>query len=268
VDSDQLREHLRQAEEAARIAAEVLESWRGRFGVREKGRGDLVTEADHEAQAAIYDYLGKACPGFAFHGEEDAGQASDPRQPGSPPTWIIDPIDGTINYVHDVPNYCVSIGLWDGQRLVVGVVYDPRAQEMYSAAAGQGAMLNGQPIRVSGTDRLEQALVSTGFSSKLEKVARNLKAWEHLTYHAQSLRRTGSTALNLAYVAAGRFDGYWAYDNHAWDVAGGFVLVQEAGGLVTRINGDPIDPFESDCVATNGQFHAELIAKLHEADKR
>jgi myo-inositol-1(or 4)-monophosphatase len=129
-------------------------------------------------------------------------------------------------------------------------------------------MLNGQPIRVSGTDRLEQALVSTGFSSKLEKVARNLKAWEHLTYHTQSLRRTGSTALNLAYVAAGRFDGYWAYDNHVWDVAGGFVLVQEAGGRVTRINGEPIDPFESDCVATNGQFHAELIAKLHEADKR
>lgn len=267
VQIDQLQEHRRQAEAAARIAADILEMWRGKFRISEKGRGDLVTEADHAAQAAIYEYLAKCCPGFAFHGEEDLARATDPRQPDNPPTWIVDPLDGTINYVHDVPSYSVSIGLWDGRDLVVGVVFDPRAQEMYSAASGLGATLNGEPIRVSTIQRLEHALLSTGFSSKLEKAARNLKAWEHITYHAQSLRRTGSTALNLAYVAAGRFDGYWAYDNHAWDVAGGFVLVREAGGVVTRINGDPLDPFESDCVVTNGLFHQELVVALREATR-
>ncbi len=157
-----------------------------------------------------------------------------------------------------MPCYCVSIGLLAQGELVVGIVYDPRQQEMFAAAKGMGAWLGDKRINVSKVDRLADALLATGFAPDLKGQERTLDWWRYFSFRAQSLRRTGSTALNLAYVACGRFDGYWAFDNHAWDVAGGFVLVREAGGLVTRIDGGPEDCFAPDQIATNGHIHAAL----------
>ncbi|HEY8503641.1 MAG TPA: inositol monophosphatase family protein [Gemmataceae bacterium] len=260
------------AEEAARRGAAVLDGWRARFRVREKAPADLVTDADLASQEAIHTFLAREFPGHAFLGEEQLpglpprpvadGGGNGQAGPDERPTWVVDPIDGTINYVHDVPFYCVSVGLWAAGDLRVGAVYDPRGGEMFSAAQGQGATLNGHPIRVSPVPRLREALLSTGFPADVAAQLRNLDWWRTFAPRAQSLRRTGSTALNLAYVAAGRFEGYWAFDNSPWDVAAGVVLVREAGGFVTRADGSPCDPFRPDILATNGLLHAEMLECL------
>src|SRR5438105_455609 len=261
-DAD-LLDWLAAAEDAARRGAAVLEEWRTRFSVRENGRADLVTDARLAAQAAVRSALLGRYPDHAFLGEEDG--PNQPRPPaGAPPTWMVDPLDGTTNYVHDVPMYCVSIGLEVAGELVVGAVYDPRQDEMFAAARGHGATLNGKPIRTSATDRLGDALLATGFPPDLRGQERQLDWWRYFSLRTQSLRRTGSTALNLVYTAAGRFDGYWAFDNHAWDVAGGVVIVREAGGLVTALDGGPYDPHGRPCLATNGPLHPFLVQALHD----
>lgn len=249
------------ADEAARRGAAVLEHWRARFSVREKGRADLVTEADHASQQVIREFLQSKFPDLGFLGEEDPGAKTGTIDP-TVPTWIVDPLDGTANYVHDVPAYCVSIGLMANGELVVGTIYDPRQDELFSAAAGLGATLNGRPMSVSGVGELWGAMLSTGFPPDPECQERNLAQWRAFAFRAQALRRTGSTALNLAYVAAGRFDGYWAFDNFAWDVAAGVVLVREAGGVVTRADGSDCDPFQPDIVATNGKLHAAVVGAI------
>ncbi|HKA07685.1 MAG TPA: inositol monophosphatase family protein [Gemmataceae bacterium] len=248
------------AEEAARLGAAQLEDWRSRFSVREKAHADLVTEADHASQQAIRTFLQNRFPDHDFLGEEDPGAKYGRGL--SVPTWIVDPLDGTANYVHDVPAYCVSVGLIASGEPVAGAIYDPRQREMFSAAKGQGASLNGKPIRVSDIAEMRRALLSTGFPPDPDCQERNLLWWRAFAYRAQALRRTGSTALNLAYVAAGRFDGYWAFDNYAWDVMAGIVLVQEAGGNVTRADGSPIDPFRPDIVAANPQLHTAMMEVL------
>ncbi len=249
--------YLDAAREAARRGAAALEQWRARFRVQEKARFDLVTDADLASQQAIYDYLGASFPDHLFLGEED--KVHHRPGPDAPPTWIIDPLDGTTNYVHDCPLYCVSIGLQVAGELVVGVVYDPRREEMFAAARGLGAWLGNEPIRVSRAGRLEEALLATGFPPDLRGQERTLDWWRYFSLRARSLRRTGSTALNLAYVAAGRFDGYWAFDNHVWDVAGGAVLVREAGGTLTNVDGSPYDPYTPDALASNGPLHPVLL---------
>jgi myo-inositol-1(or 4)-monophosphatase len=256
-----LTDYLDAAREAARRGAAVLEEWRHRFQVREKGRFDLVTEADLGSQQAIRDFLHGRYPDHDFLGEE--GGAGE-RRPGAgaPPTWIVDPLDGTTNYVHDCPLYCVSVGLEVAAELVVGVVLDPVRQELFAAASGLGAWLNDLPIHTSQAGRLEEALLATGFPPDLRGQERTLEWWRYFSLRTRSLRRTGSTALNLAYVAAGRFDGYWAFDNHAWDVAGGVVLVREAGGVVTNVDGTPYDPYTPDALASNGPLHPVLLECL------
>ncbi|MFO0808196.1 MAG: inositol monophosphatase family protein [Gemmataceae bacterium] len=255
-------DYLQAAQNAALQGAEVLEGWRGRFSAREKGRADLVTEADLASQIAVREFLLGQFPDHAFLGEEDGPNQARPA-PGAPPTWIVDPIDGTTNYVHDVPCYCVSVGLEIAGELVVGVVYDPRQREMFAAAKGMGATLNGLPLRTSATSVLGEALLSTGFPPDMVGQTHQLDWWQVLSYKAQSLRRTGSTALNLAYVAAGRFDGYWGFDNNAWDVAGGVVLVREAGGIVTGLDGGAYDWHRKPCLATNGPLHPVLVSTLN-----
>jgi myo-inositol-1(or 4)-monophosphatase len=251
------------AEEAARIGAAVLEDWRSRFSVREKAHADLVTEADQNSQQAIRVFLAARFPDHAFLGEEDPEAKAGKVSPNMP-TWIVDPLDGTANYVHDVPAYCVSVGLLVNGVPSVGAIYDPRQSEMFSAATGLGATLNGKPIRVSAIDELRRALLSTGFPPDPDCQERNLRWWRAFSYQAQALRRTGSTALNLAYVAAGRFDGYWAFDNFAWDVTAGIVLVREAGGIVTRIDGSTSDVFQPDIAAGNPAIHSAMLATLSE----
>ena len=259
-----LADYLAAAVEAAEIGAAILEDWRSRFHVTEKERNNLVTEADHASQKAVREHLLGKFPGHAFVGEEDHfGHAIESTRPsGDAPAWIVDPLDGTMNYVHDVPAYCVSIGLWLHGEAVVGVILDPRMKETFTATKGGGAFLNGKPIRVSSTPKLADALLSTGFPSGYEMQRRNLDAWERVASRSQSIRRTGSTALNLAYVACGRFDGYWAYDNWSWDVAAGAALVLEAGGAVNTADGLPFDPFRMDCCVTNGRVQRELLDVL------
>jgi myo-inositol-1(or 4)-monophosphatase len=247
--------------EAARRAAVVIEDWRRRFSVREKGRFDLVTDADLASQQAIRSYLHDHFPDHDFLGEEDARPHGRPG-PDAPPTWVVDPIDGTTNYIHDCPLYCVSIGLQMAGELVVGVVLDPSRPELFEAAKGQGAWLNGRRLETSRTATLEESLLATGFPADLRGQERMLAWFRWFSLRTQSLRRTGSTALNLAYVAAGRYDGYWAFDNHAWDVAAGVVLVREAGGVVTNVDGSPFDPYTPDGVASNGPLHPLLLEAL------
>src|SRR5262245_8329321 len=239
---DELTVYREAAQEAARRGAAVLAEWRQRFSVREKGRADLVTDADVGSQNAIRAYLTGLFPGHAFLGEEGPESKSRPG-PGAPPTWIVDPLDGTTNYVHDCPLYCVSIGLQIAGALVVGVVYDPSRQEMFHAAKGQGAWLNEQRLQTSTTAKLDEALLATGFPPDLRAQEQALDWWRYFSFNARSLRRTGSTALNLAWLAAGRFDGYWGFDNHVWDVAGGVVIVREAGGIITNPDGSKYDPY-------------------------
>jgi myo-inositol-1(or 4)-monophosphatase len=191
-------------------------------------------------------------------GEEDK-EAKRRLGSDAPPTWIVDPLDGTTNYVHEYPCYCVSIGLQVAGELVVGAICDPSRQELFSAARGLGAWLGDRRLRTSRTSRLQDALLATGFPPDLRGHEKTLAWWRELSLLSQSLRRTGSTALNLAYVAAGRFDAYWAFDNWAWDVAAGVVLVREAGGVVTNIDGKPFDPFTPDALAANGSLHPVLL---------
>jgi myo-inositol-1(or 4)-monophosphatase len=256
-----LSDYLDAAREAARRGAAVLEEWRSRFQVREKGRFDLVTEADLGSQQAVQEYLRGRYPGHGFLGEEDKSAQARPG-PEAPPTWVVDPLDGTTNYVHDFPLYCVSIGLQVAGALVVGVVYEPVRREMFAAAQGLGAWLNDQRLRTTTIDGLDRALLATGFPPDLRGQERALDWWRFLSLRAQSLRRTGSTALNLAYLAAGRFDGYWAFDNHVWDVAGGTVLVREAGGIITNADGSPYDPYTPDALASNGPLHPALLEAM------
>ncbi len=267
-----LQTYLEAAREAAQRAAAVLEDWRKRFRVREKARFDLVTDADLASQRIIREFLGQRFPDHDFLGEEDDSARACPQSPpyqgraggGGPPTWIVDPLDGTTNYVHDCPLYCVSIGLQVAGQLVVGVVYEPSRREMFSAAQGLGAWLNERRLQTSAAAKLEEALLATGFPPDLRGQERTLDWWRYLSFRARSLRRTGSTALNLAYVAAGRFDGYWAFDNHVWDVAGGVVLVREAGGTVTNVDGSSYDPYTPDALASNGPLHAALLQIMRE----
>jgi myo-inositol-1(or 4)-monophosphatase len=254
-----LLEYRDAACEAARRAAAILEQWRPRFEVHEKGRSDLVTDADLASQRAIFAYLHERFPDHGVLGEEEQAGRHRPS-PEAPPTWIVDPIDGTTNYVHDCGFYCISIGLQMAGELVVGVILDPSRHELFHAVQGRGAWIGERQLQTSKAVRLEDALLSTGFPPDLKGNERNLYWWRYFSLHARSLRRTGSTALNLAYVAAGRFDGFWAFDNHVWDVAAGVVLVREAGGLVTNVDGSPYDPYTPDALASNGPLHPLLRA--------
>jgi myo-inositol-1(or 4)-monophosphatase len=256
-----LSEFVEIAQRAAQQAAGVLQDWRRRFRVREKGRFDFVTDADLASQQAIREIIGRRFPQHDFLGEEDrsakAWLAAD-----APPTWIVDPLDGTTNYVHDCPLYCVSIGLHVAGELVVGVVLDPSRPELFKAAKGLGAWLGEERLSTSRVTRLEDAMLATGFPGDMRDREDLYSYWRYFGLRTHALRRTGSTALNLAYVAAGRFDAYYAFDNHPWDVAAGTVLVREAGGVVTNVDGSPFDPFTPDGLASNGPLHPAFVENM------
>lgn len=238
IESPELLQHyLDTACAAARRGGEILLDWRGRISVREKSRANLVTEADEASQQAIHTVIHSQFPGHGFLGEE--GLNENPHD--SDYLWVIDPLDGTSNYVHGFPYYAVSIALQRGDWLLAGVIYDPNRDEIFTTSTGQGAFLNGEPIRTSGETELSNAMgmaslpVAAGPSDPA--VQRFLSALEHL----QTVQRSGSAALNLASVACGRIDLFWSTSLHPWDVAAGVLLVQEAGGIVTNLQGNAVD---------------------------
>jgi myo-inositol-1(or 4)-monophosphatase len=263
LSSATLGEYLETAQEAAERAASVLQAWRRRFRVHEKGRFDFVTDADLASQQTIRDIIGRRFPQHDFVGEEDKSAKARPGL-DAPPTWIVDPLDGTTNYLHDCPLYCVSIGLQVAGELVVGVILDPTRPELFRAAKGCGAWLGAERLSTSTAAKLADAMLATGFPGNMHGRDQLYNYWRYFGLRTHALRRTGSTALSLAYVAAGRFDGYYAFDNHAWDVAAGAVLVREAGGLVTHVDGTSFNPFTPDGLASNGPLHPVLLDSLRQ----
>src|SRR5579863_5592004 len=250
-------EFLSAAEEAALAAGRILQDWAGRFTVSEKGPADLVTEADVAAQAAIHEILHTRFPDHGFLGEEGLNS-----HPDADYRWIIDPLDGTSNYVHRFPYYAVSIGLAHRGTLMAGVIHDPTRGEMFSAALGRGATLDGRPIRSSRFDRLSQAMVIASFPPGVRSDSEPIKRFLTILGHAQTIHRSGSAALNLAYIAAGRLDGFWSSSLKPWDIAAGALIVAEAGGRVTKMDGSPLDIAIPDLLSTNGTGIHEELSKL------
>jgi len=253
-------EFLSVAQDAARAAGRILQDWAGRFTVSEKGPADLVTEADVASQVEIYRILHEHFRDHGFLGEE---QGLNTPPVGTEFRWIIDPLDGTSNYVHRFPYYAVSIGLEHRGIPLVGVIHDPTRDETFAAAAGCGATLNGQPIRVSRFDHLKDAMVIASFPPGVTPGSQPIERFLKVLPHAQTIHRSGSAALNLAYVASGRLDAFWSTSLKPWDVAAGALIVAEAGGRITKMNGDPLDIHVPDLLCSNGSgIHHELRVLL------
>lgn len=220
---------------------------------------DLVTEVDHACEAHLVAGLARHRPDDAILAEEGGGRGDA----GATWRWVIDPLDGTVNYAHGYPCFCVSIGVERNGVRSVGVVYDPLRNELFHAARGGGAFRNGRPIRVSQEVDLGRGLVATGFAYDVHSSADdNLAAFAAFVKTARAVRRDGSAALDLCYVACGRFDGYWEHKLKAWDVAAGALVVEEAGGRVSDLAGGPLPADGHQVVASNGRLHAAMLGLL------
>ncbi len=226
-------------EKAIRVGGDTIQAWAGQFDVRKKGPGDLVTQADLASQQAISRIIWEAFPDHAIIGEEDAGQSVDanPHLRDSEYRWIVDPLDGTTNFVHGVPHYAVSLALERNGELLVAGVLDPSNNECFTAAASQGALLNGRSIHASNVTVLSEALAVASFPPNVQPNSFDLLVFLRAILHCQAVRRSGSTALNLAYLAAGRYDVFWNFSANIWDVAAGILLVREAGGAICTPQG-------------------------------
>lgn len=254
-----MRDYVQTAEEAARRAGHVLRAWSSKFTVREKSRANLVTEADEASQKAIHEFIHGRYPQHGFCGEEGLSV----ENPDSPYRWVIDPLDGTTNYVHGFPYFAVSIGLECRGEMIVGAVFDPVHDEMFLAARGEGATLNRRPLKCSEVDRLEQALVISSLPTSTSINDEPVKRFLRVLPIAQTVQRTGSAALNLANIAAGRVDGFWSSSLKPWDMAAGILLVEEAGGRITQIDGSKFHLEIPNLLATNGSdLHEQLIQAL------
>lgn len=261
-----LEKALQTAIETARAAGEILRDGFNRpHDIHLKGNAtDMATETDEAAEKLIIDRLRAVFPDHSILGEE--GGAHDVA--GASYRWVIDPLDGTTNFAHGVPHFSVSIALADADGWpILGVIYDPMRDECFVASKDNGATLNTQPIHVSQTPALSQAIMASGFPyDKWHDSANNIDLWGHFVVRSRGIRRFGSAALDLAYVAAGRFDGYWERKLNPWDILAGVILVQEAGGLVTGFDGTPamIRANKPDLVASNGIFHTEIITVIQQ----
>ncbi|WP_018467258.1 inositol monophosphatase family protein [Calidithermus timidus] len=218
---------------------------------------DVVTQADKEAEAAIRALIEQRHPGHVVLGEEGGQQGEGEYR------WIVDPLDGTVNYAHGFPFYCVSIGLEVRGEVVVGVVLDTARGELFTATKGGGAFHNGRPIRVSQSPKLLGSLVATGFPYDVAHDRENLTYLERVLFKGITVRRPGAAALDLAYVACGRLDGFWEVKLNPWDVAAGRLLIEEAGGMVTGIHGEPYHLGNRYLVASNARIHQELLDTIH-----
>ncbi len=263
------KKDLEVALEAARKGVETIKSFQNRsLNTREKGYHDLVTDADLETEKQILEVLHKNFPEDEILAEEtEAHESLTGRR-----TWIIDPIDGTTNFAHDFPVYCVSVALWDNREAKVGVVIEVNRNEEFTAVAGEGARLNGEKISVSNTSNPRDAFVGTGFPyNDLSLVDPYLKMFRHLMEELQGLRRPGAATFDLCCVACGRYDGFFEYSLHAWDVAAAGLIVREAGGVISDWNGEDGWLFGQRMIAGNPEIHRVLYERIREfipADER
>ena len=250
---------------AARAAGQVILRNMNRLPdikIHSKGTNDFVSEVDYQAEKSILSIIQKAYPSHAILAEESG------QHPGDECEWIIDPLDGTTNFLHGVPQFCVSIAMREKNKLQLGVVYDPLKEELFCAARGEGATLNNRRIRVSTQRELTSSLIGTGLpyrdNQELEVYLATLRA---LLARTSGIRRAGSAALDLAYVAAGRFDGFWEFGLNTWDIAAGVLLIQEAGGLVSDLEGGHTHMETGNVVAANPQLYKNFITTLNNAAK-
>jgi myo-inositol-1(or 4)-monophosphatase len=264
-DATIIEDVARVGEEAARAAGKFLmENLHGGFKVTRKGEIDLVTEIDIAAERMIVSRIKAAFPDHGVLAEE---MHSETASRGC--TWIIDPLDGTTNYAHGFPVFSVSIGLEIAGVVEWGIVYNPNLEEVFVARRRGGAFLNGQPIRVSETELLGSSLLATGFPYDIRtSLQNNLDCFRAFSLCAQGIRRAGSAALDLCYLAAGRFDGFWEFKLNPWDVAPGYLIVREAGGSVTNHCGAFGSIYDRECLATNGRIHEQMMAVLRDTSAR
>jgi len=249
-----MNRYLQVAIEAAREGGRILkEEWTRPVHISYKGDVDLVTQADKRSEEAVVGRLRREFPSHAIVAEEGSGSESN-----SPFRWHVDPLDGTTNFAHHFPQFAVSIGLEEAGELVAGVVLNPCNDEMFTAARGEGAQLNGQPIRVSQADRLAVSLLGTGFPTHKRNQNPNIHFYWQFTLASHGVRRMGAAALDLCMVACARLDAFWEFGLKSWDTAAGALIVREAGGRVTDFEGKPFSPGDNVCLASNGLIHEEI----------
>ncbi len=232
-----------------------------------KGTIDLVTDADRASEELIASAITSRFPEHRFVGEESTFLSGDVPAGTERYSWIVDPLDGTTNYAHRYPHFAVSIGLEHAGKIILGVVYDPMLDELFLAERDKGATLNGTPIEVSTIDSLERSLLGTGFAYEPEARRENARIWNGFLSLCQGVRRDGSAALNLCYVACGRLDGFWERPLNAWDMAAGSLLIEEAGGVVRGFDGTPFGPYRREIIAANPALFAELASEVDRLSK-
>ncbi|MFP4081745.1 MAG: inositol monophosphatase family protein [Candidatus Aminicenantes bacterium] len=255
--------YLKEAEAAARKAGKMLkENLNAAAQIVYKGAVDLVTNFDNQSQKMIFDHLSSCFPDHGFMAEEGLDKAR-----GKEFRWVFDPLDGTTNYAHGFPVFCISVAMERKNEVVLGLVYDPMREEMFSAVRGGGAFLNSRRIRVSGVHDLDKSLVATGFPYDLrESEVNNIDHFNHFLLRVQAIRRCGSAAMDLCYVACGRFDGFWELKLKPWDMAAGALMVKEAGGKISDFQDKEFSIHGSEILASNGLLHQQMIQVLQQAD--
>jgi len=244
-------------------AKEMVRFFNGQFSISNKeGINNLVTEADHAAEKAIFDVIQSDFPDHGILSEEAGAIVQDTRY-----KWIIDPIDGTVNFAHGIPLCCVSIALEHEGSVIMGAVYNPFLHELFFAQKGWGASLNDKNIQVSTQENVGASCLVTGFPyTYLDMPNGPLTIFEKLIRKGIPVRRLGSAAMDLCWVAAGRFDGFYEHKLQAWDSAAGWLIVEEAGGRVTDFNGQPYSPYQPHLLATNGHIHEDLLSIINGAE--
>lgn len=252
---------LTAAKEAGAIIKEYFE---GSFTVENKGTiNNLVTEVDKHAEAKIIATIKETFPIHNILSEEIGAINQESEY-----QWIIDPIDGTVNFAHSIPICCVSIAVKHKNELLLGVVYNPILNELFFAEKGKGAFLNDKPISVSEKSEFKKACLVTGFPYKWPKTYEHpIKVFERFIMEGLPVRRLGSAAIDLCWVACGRFDGFWEYNLNPWDIAAGYLIVLEAGGKVSNFDGDPYSVFDKETLATNGLIHKDMLSVIHGISK-
>lgn len=260
---------LATAIQAAKASGKIQKKgWGRKHTVQFKDDINLVTEVDKACEAVILKIISKKFPTHDFLAEESGeilARSSRMGQRSPHYKWIIDPLDGTTNYAHTFPAFCTSIGLEHQGKMLLGVVYDPLRDEMFTAVHGRGAYLNGKKIHVSCVSILKRSLLATGFAYNVQKVFNNnLNHFSNFIMRTQAVRRMGAAAIDLCYVACGRFDGFWEMELWPWDVSAASLILQEAGGKVSMFDGSSFDIYGKQIIASNGKIHQDMVRVIQE----